>query len=330
MPRLIISLDFELFWGVALSRTLPNYRTNVQGEWTAIPRILGLFKLYGIHATWATVGMVMCRNYEQWRDLRPSILPGYVRSRASTYGQAAEARDNPNLFFARPLVQRILETPGQEVASHSYSHFYCAEPGATPEQFAADLDCAKDIAGELNIRFRSFVFPRNQIRRTFLPELPKAGIHAYRGTPSHWVYRDGDSVPGGFAGRAVRFADTWLPLTGIRISRVRHHDELTDVPADLFLRPWSPRTALFEPLRRARIKRCMTLAAETGGSFHLWWHPHNFGLNVERNIEVLESILKHYLRLRDEYGMQSTTMFDATQAGNHSVPRGNRPYTTQR
>jgi peptidoglycan/xylan/chitin deacetylase (PgdA/CDA1 family) len=327
MSSLVISLDFELFWGVAESRTLANYRNNVEGEWIAIPQILSLFRQYDIHATWATVGMLMCKDYAQWRAIRPSVMPGYVRNQVSTYDREADARDHPNLFFARPLVKQIQETPGQEIGSHSYSHFYCAEEGATPEQFAADLACGREIAHELGIELRSFVFPRNQVREGFLSQLPKAGMRAYRGTPQHWVYRHGHFVPAGLFGRAIRMADTWLPIAGAHVSKVESNDGLANVPGGLFLRPWSRRSAALEPLRLKRITRCMSVAAATNSLCHIWWHPHNFGVNLAKNIEVLESVLMHFVHLRDRFGMRSQTMFEAAQTTNRPALNEKRPHT---
>src|SRR3989344_618887 len=235
MSSLVISLDFELFWGVADSRTVAGYRNNVEGEWNAIPRMLALFRQYGVRATWAAVGMLMCRNHAQWREIRQTVLPGYLRQCCSTYSLDSVVRENPRLFFARKLVEQILETPGQELATHTYSHFYCGEEGATPEQFAADLMCAQAIASDMGARCRSLVFPRNQIRKEFVAELAKVGIQVYRGNPDHWLYRDGHFIPGGIAGRAVRLADTWLPLSGMNTAHVEATDGLVNVPASLFL-----------------------------------------------------------------------------------------------
>ena len=310
MSNLVISLDMELFWGVAESRSIVGYRSNIEGEWVAIPKILGLFQRYGVRATWATVGMLMCRDYSQWREIRPSVMPGYVRPQCSTYLLDLVVRENPKLFFARPLVQQILEIPGQEIASHSYSHFYCGEAGATPEQFAADLVCAREVGAELDVEYRSFVFPRNQVQDTCLAELDKAGYRVFRGNPDHWLYRDGHFVAGGRAGRAVRLADAYLPLSGNHVAKASSVHGLVDLPASLSLRPWSRRMAAFEPLRLMRLKHAMTAAAEADGVFHLWWHPHNFGVNIEENMAVLESLLQHYVRLRDKYGMTSLTMSD--------------------
>ena len=55
----------------------------------------------------------------------------------------------------------------------------------------------------------------------------------------------------------------------------------------------------------------MTKAAKTGSLYHLWWHPHNFGNNVEKNMKFLEEILKHYQYLSGKYGMVSLNMEEA-------------------
>jgi hypothetical protein len=52
----------------------------------------------------------------------------------------------------------------------------------------------------------------------------------------------------------------------------------------------------------------MTHAAKKGEVYHLWWHPHNFGRNTEANFHFLEKVLKHFKRLKQEYGFKSLSM----------------------
>lgn len=47
----VISLDFELFWGIRDKYDFDTYGQNVLGVWKVIPRLLELFDKYGIHAT---------------------------------------------------------------------------------------------------------------------------------------------------------------------------------------------------------------------------------------------------------------------------------------
>ena len=46
--QLIVSLDFELFWGMLDCSTLEKYGDNVMGGRAAIPRLLELFRKYGV------------------------------------------------------------------------------------------------------------------------------------------------------------------------------------------------------------------------------------------------------------------------------------------
>lgn len=318
MSSLVISLDFELFWGVADSQTLNSYQKNIIGEWDAIPQILSLFKRYEIKATWATVGMAMCRDHRQWSDIRPKVLPGYKDTGLSAYNYSSLAKEYPNMFFGRSLVERILQTPGQEVGGHSYSHFYCNEPGATVDQFLADLICAREIASELGVKLRSFVFPRNQHRQESLKCLIDNGYQVYRGNPHHWLYANGHNVAGGFAGRLARLADAYVPYSGSLVTSVTNDRFILNCPGSHFLRPWSRRLSLLESIRLTRLKRSMLEAAKSNGVFHLWWHPHNFGVNIDNNINALEDLLKFYRSLSDEYGMVSRAMGDYSNGVNSS------------
>lgn len=312
MPALVVSLDFELFWGVTDSKTIDNYGANIEGVWHALPKILALFEKYNIHATWATVGMLMCKDYRQWSEMRPALIPTYKTENTSTYSVAALAREYPKLFFAPALVKQILETDNQELASHTYSHFCCGEETSTVEQFLADLACVDAIFAEYGTKPTSLVFPRNQVREQFFNVLANAGYTAYRGNQDHWLYRDGHFVKTTFslAWRLLRAADNYLPLSGNHVFPVplgQLKPKLLNIPASVFLRPILGRPYL-DALQLHRVKKGMLAAAKTNNVFHLWWHPHNFGRNTDANLNNLEAILQYYRALQDDYGMQSLSM----------------------
>jgi hypothetical protein len=228
----------------------------------------------------------------------------------STYSAAELAKEHPNLFFGRPLVEQILATEGQELASHTYSHFYCGESGVTAEQFAADVECQQAIFSENGVKATSLVFPRNQVLMEYLGIASASGITSYRGNQDHWIYRDGHFVPFGSAGRLVRKADGYFPLSANHVAHcdnVLPSGKLVNVPASLFLQPTLGNRVL-DLLHLNRVKKGMLAAAKSDGVFHLWWHPHNFGTNLERNLDNLESILQFYLFLAEKYAMHSVSM----------------------
>jgi hypothetical protein len=64
-------------------------------------------------------------------------------------------------------------------------------------------------------------------------------------------------------------------------------------------------------LEEKRLKRMIDqvrLAALEDGIFHIWFHPHNFGVNLEQNLGVLETILQEFAFARERYGMRSLSM----------------------
>jgi hypothetical protein len=83
-----------------------------------------------------------------------------------------------------------------------------------------------------------------------------------------------------------------------------------NVPASRFLRPYAPRLRHLEGLRLRRIVSDLEYAAREGKLFHLWWHPHNFGVNTDQNLAFLERVLGHFQRLRERHGMESLNMGD--------------------
>ena len=46
---------------------------------------------------------------------------------------------------------------------------------------------------------------------------------------------------------------------------------------------------IINSLRLNRIKNEIIQAAKAGEIYHLWWHPHNFGIDPEGAIKTLKS-----------------------------------------
>ena len=79
LPKFIISLDYELLWGMLDVKNLDKCISNVRGETNAIPKMLDLFEKYNIGVTWAIVGMTLCENYDEWRSFKPQQIPKYKK-----------------------------------------------------------------------------------------------------------------------------------------------------------------------------------------------------------------------------------------------------------
>lgn len=315
----VISLDLELMWGVRDHRNVASYGDAILGGRAAIPEMLRRFEAGGIRATWATVGLLFARTRDEMLDYAPDLRPVYENPAFSCYpmieaGEIGSNEEEDPHHFGLSLIERIAETPGQEIATHTYSHYYCLEPGQNLPMFEADLTAANAIASARGIAMRSIVFPRNQKSAAHAQAAEKQGLGIYRGEALGWLYRPRSGAETTLGFRALRFADGVLPLSGAQVVQTRRDGAAYDVPASRFLRPWSRKLAAYDVLHLRRITGEMEAAAKLGDVYHLWWHPHNFGRNTARNLARLDVILQAFRRCRDRYGMTSHSMMDLGSA----------------
>ena len=312
---LVISLDFEINWGVRDQQTLAQYGPNLLGVRQAIPAMLALFAEFGLHVTWATVGLLFFETKAEMLAHLPEVRPQYADSNLSPYlvlDQVGEDEAHDPYHFGRSLINQIRATPGQEMASHTFCHYYCLERGQTVETFRHDMQTAVKVAAEQGMSLKSLVFPRNQYNAEYLETCREAGITSYRGNEQSWIYRERSEEQQALYKRGARLLDAYVNLSGQHTARwvdmVRSFPY--NVPASRFLRPWSGRLQALESLRLRRILAGMEHAAARGEVFHLWWHPHNFGVNLAENMAILRAVAEHFQRLQARHGFESLSMGD--------------------
>lgn len=310
---LIISLDFELYWGVRDKRTLEEYGDRLRAVHEVVPRLLKLFRDRDIHCTWATVGLLFLRNTEESETYQPELLPQYHNSKLSPYPYLKErvANSYPQEHFAPDLISLIRETPGQEIGSHTFSHYYCLEKGQGIEAFQSDLEQSIKVSQVNGVNPESFVFPRNQWNRSYLQAIRESGMKCYRGNESSFFYQVTVGRLLRPIQRVLRYLDRYLPLSGDNSFLIDRSEFPINVPSSRFLAPAQGKMSFLEKLRISRIKRSMSRAARNRRFFHLWWHPHNFGHNMESNFLILTELLDHYQELNQKYGFQSYSMREA-------------------
>jgi Polysaccharide deacetylase len=310
---LVVSLDFELHWGVR-DKCPPDgpYRDNLLGVRKAIPRILDLFEEFDIAATWATVGFLFAESRREREEFSPGIRPDYTDHRLNPYNEPTGENETADpLHYAASLIEQIRNRSRQEIGTHTFSHYYCLEPGETREAFAADLRSATAIAKHRGIEVRSIVFPRNQFRAGYEELLREAGIVCYRGNEPNWMYRPRPRSEETLTVRGPRLLDHYVSLSGPKVvqwDEIKQPNGLCNVRSSMLLRPYSLQRKSLEPVRLRRIASGIEAAAEKRGIFHLWWHPHNFGAQTDENLQFLRKVLETYSACREKHGMQSLSM----------------------
>lgn len=312
--KFVISLDFELFWGMRDHLTLETYGKHILGVREAFPKIIEAFEAHQVKATFATVGFLFAADKEELIDLCPKDQPKYANKSLSPYNGhfdlIGENEESDRYHFAPSLLKLLQKYPNQEIATHTFSHYYCLENGQTQENFREDLIAALKIAEAKGVSVKSIIFPRNQFNEAYVEVLKDLGITSYRGNEKIWFFNGAMGEWSKLLKRAFRLLDSYVSISGHNCYDMEGIKASTpyNIPSSRFLRPFSPKLRILEPIRLKRILNGMTYAAKHKKVYHLWWHPHNFGVHQEENFKILNKILDHYDLLRSKYGFESMTM----------------------
>ena len=307
---LVISLDFELLWGVFDKVEWKDKITYFENTKKVIPEVLNLFEKYRIACTWATVGMLFNENWDDWNSNIPGITPAYSNKNLSAYnyGNSIQTKETENLCFAPELIRLINKTPGQEMGTHTYSHYYCLEEGQGLRSFEDDLKKSLELADNFDCKIKSLVFPRNQFNQEYLSLCKKLGINNVRSNPKSWYWQN--TQKDSLQQKVFRTGDAYFGKNNksYPIQEIESGDNIPDCQmASRLFRPYSNRK-IAEKLKIKRIKSEITKAAKEGEVYHLWWHPHNFGAQPLKSLEQLETILKHYEYCKNKFNFKSKTM----------------------
>ena len=310
--KFVISLDFELMWGVRDHHNYQTYGREIEAVHETVPKLIDLFNEFGVKATFSAVGMLFAKDREELEQYLPTKKPSYTKFDLSpypTYLNSSSIAEHDKLHFAADLIDQLRQSP-HEIGTHTFSHYYCLEEGQNKEQFKADLQSAVAIALAKGVELNSIVFPRNQFNKTYLEVCAELGITSVRGTENSWLYKARNREEESQLRRAFRLIDAYVNISG-------HHcydkkDAKQSIPMNIaasrFLRPYSPKLYMLEKLKIRRIQKSIVHAAKNGLCYHLWWHPHNFSRNTEQNVDQLRSILGYYQKMNQKYGMASCTM----------------------
>ncbi|MDA8893586.1 polysaccharide deacetylase family protein [Flavobacteriaceae bacterium] len=312
--KFIISLDFELLWGMRDKHSTETYCQNILGVWEVLPKMIKIFEDFNVKGTFATVGFLFASNKKELIKYCPENKPKYLNPNLSPYeghfDLVKKDEKHDKFHFASDLIALLQKYPNQEIASHTFSHYYCLEKGQTVDDFRSDIIAAQNISSAKNLTLRSLVFPRNQFNKEYLDCLTELGITSFRGNENIWFHKPSNGKGESLFKRGFRLVDRYINISGHNCYDMKTISEKRpyNIPASRFLSPFSPKLRILENLRFKRVKKSMTYAAKTNKIFHLWWHPHNFSINQEENFKFLGKILRHYKYLNKKFAFESLTM----------------------
>ena len=303
----VVSIDTELAWGEMHRRDGTGGRHHFAAEREVVDRLLELFALYDISATWAVVGhLFLDRCHDGGAGPHPDLVtPDYpwLDEPWLAIDPATDLAADP-FWYGRDIVDAILDCPvRQEVGSHSFTHAIVDDPACTAEVFDSELSAAAAVAADRQVELRSFVYPRNQIA-----QVARLGAHGFR------CYRGGRPRPP-FAGRprwqrrALGLADKVRPLAGSAVLPAPGEGGVWNVPQTYLFAP-SPDGRVPVGVWARRPVARLRQAARHRSLFHLWFHPYNVTAAPERSLAALDRICVAAARLRDAGEIDVLTMGD--------------------
>ena len=261
--KLVISIDLELAWGVWDKLTPAQLAAAETEERPICAALLALFERHGVPATWAMVAGLL------------------------DTGGAAGRPGSAACWYAPDIVERIAASKvGHEIGSHGGRHIYFNAIDKAAAR--ADLDFARAIHRAHGLAFKSLVFPRNAVGH--LDVLAEAGLATYRGPDLQWFPML--AGPARMVTRAANLADKLLPIPP-RTSEPQSHDRLIELPGSMLLLGRNGlRRFAFPAVTRRKLAMGLARAAESGGIFHFWFHPSNFYVRRQEQLDTVDWFLQ--------------------------------------
>jgi peptidoglycan/xylan/chitin deacetylase (PgdA/CDA1 family) len=260
--KLTISIDLELAWGVWDHLTPDALRLTESAERPICAALIELFDRHQVPATWAVVAALLDEV-------------------------SAARRPGPKAcWFAPDIVEDLVNNKARhEIASHSGRHIYF--DAASAEEARADLEFAKAVHRAHGLAFDSFVFPRGAAGHFDI--LASAGLKVCNHADVGWV--ESARRLGLRAGQIANLTDKLLPIRP-RPATVERRGELIHIPKSMLLMGRNGlRRFVLPSVTRAKLRAGLERAHQTGGIFHVWFHPSNFYFRREEQLATLDWFL---------------------------------------
>ena len=281
--KLLISLDFELGWGVAES-----------GQWRereeagvyrvlrpAIRRLLDALDSYDAKVIWAIVGGMLQKRSEGEFDHLPGALAQALRTFVSEAdGESVDARDLMDMVEA--------SRTRHQIASHSYSHARFSYPGYDLAGKTQDLKLSCDAMRERGHEIDALVFPINH-----------SGDYEALAANNFRIARVSPDEPRFASVRPLnKFYYRTIATPPPVVERTNAQGIVEHAGSLLFLWPEGRVSGVRRHFVARRARQGLHHVAEHGGSMHLWFHPFDM-VSTPGMESKLHAFLRDAVALRD-------------------------------
>lgn len=304
--QFVISLDTELAWGRINDPELPAFLSVIDQTRAATDEILRLFDKYDIPATWATVGRMFMESEHELDTVEDLSYFYDGLNNQKIYENDRLNSDSNSLVYGWDIVQKISNAKTKhEIASHSFNHI---DFGKTTSKEVAETDI-KDAMEmtrrKLGIEMESWVYPKNSIG--YKNSLFEQGIKYYRGEDKFWY----GNFPGPIKKLLYQF-DTFLGWSPSTVVPLLEANGLVNIPGSSIFRVTHlgiKKNVPYSSIIRKAIKG-LKKARNQKEIYHLWFHPFNFGHELEAHCKAFERVLQKAADMREKGEIEISTMAD--------------------
>lgn len=286
---MILSADFELAWAPRFAKTSSNPLDHAlklaKQERANLPQLVCLFEKYNIPVTWATVGHLFLRSYEEFDHSSIKRIPHFETEwirfiegdwfdnvPKSTWQEAPE-------WYCPDLIEMIINSDvNHEIATHTFSHVNFSDKFCPPEVANDEIEASIEVMKPYCITPVSICFPFGTWGN--VPVLKKHRIKIYR--------------------RKLLAYQLAYPF-------LDEHGLLVTISTDAFDRSnptYSAKTY------KMRFTKAINKAIKTGTIAHFVFHP---SMDPWMMQEVMDEVLDYAARKRDEGLLWIGTMKDIAE-----------------
>lgn len=262
MPGLIISIDFELFWGT-------RKKLGEEEIHQTLDKLIQLLHLYDIKSTWAVVGKLFENKDSRIQD-----------------------DDKRRYQF---IYEKLINQPNIEIASHTYQHIFPMK--CSKLEVLEDFNKMDNLRN--TIPMTTIIFPRNQTTPDIIEEIQRRGFTHYRNTLNKWFLKtnktgNDSKIKRSFIqmmelfplNRSVEISEQQglYAISDSRFFRIFQNSFPQNILKKWYL--WTLRLELSYSLKRKKF-------------YHIWFHPHNL-MKSSDGLKQLEEFFQYFNSKRKE------------------------------
>ncbi|GAA0423588.1 polysaccharide deacetylase family protein [Cocleimonas flava] len=315
MSNFIISFDYELLWGLYGRKNYGYIQSNVTNSNLVADKILDIHDEFSFPATWAIVGLAADKKNRS-ENLSFFFDNIFKNSEIENKGIFKKLSSNTKLSYYGDIIDKIIATEDQELASHTYFHIFLDDYKTDSIPVKTDFEKFSELSQSLDKNVVSMIMPKNVYEARYAKSISDSGIKCVRINPNNFLYSGFAYKKPNKVIRLLRALDYYLPVNEIidllpqsRSTSGSESDLLHFTEATLFLRG-STKNEIINWIAYFRFIFAVRYRIFRKEDIHIWTHPHNFGKDIKQSLRWYKKMIMYAKKLEKKGLINTKSMKD--------------------